>query len=317
MRKHARAFPFPTALGLFLTCCLTGCYEQPVVERLALAFLPEGGVRVTVTHRITRPDAATNLALDARLEETRRALLEGRDDWSRAFASVHPAAEQCSWEKRKGDLVRHERSAVFEETEPLREFFGRTALRTACRAVDGTAEFSVVPAAVTRASREQRERVTRDLEAWSRSVADYLTAAAGLFTYLDGRPDRARACFGALLAEHLSEEARNALPEPTPEEEILLKGMQEPMGEVLQVLHVESGEAFTLNELSHLVFNPFPAEFAVEAPGLVQLGQVTADGHLRDLQHPAEVDDGDVILVVDNPDNFVAARSLGHRLLPR
>ena len=44
------------------------------MERLALAFLPEGGVRVTVTHRITRPSATANPALDTRLEETRQAL---------------------------------------------------------------------------------------------------------------------------------------------------------------------------------------------------------------------------------------------------
>jgi len=269
MRKSARAFPVPTALGLFLICFLTGCYEQPVVERLTLAFLPEGGVRVTVTHHITRPSATANPALDARLEETRQALMEGWDDWSRAFANAHPIVEQRFWEKRKGGLVRHERSAVFEEVEQLREFFSRTALRIAYRAVDGTAEFSVVPAGITRASREQRERVERDLKTWSRSVADYLTAAAGLFAYLEERPDRARACFGALLAEHLSEEARNALPEPTPEEETLLKGMQEPMGEVLQILHLESGEAFTRNELSHLAFNPFPAEFTIEAPSAI------------------------------------------------
>ena len=38
------------------------------------------------------------------------------------------------------------------------------------------------------------------------------------------------------------------------------------MAEVLQILKVPGGEAYTLNELSHLAFNPFPAEFTVEAP---------------------------------------------------
>lgn len=45
--------PVPAAI----LACLTGCYEQPVVEGLALVFLPEGGVRVTVTHRIDPPPA--------------------------------------------------------------------------------------------------------------------------------------------------------------------------------------------------------------------------------------------------------------------
>jgi hypothetical protein len=245
---------------------LAGCYEQPVVESLALAFLPEGGVRVTVNRRITPPTAGNNPALEARIEETRRALAEGWDDWGRAFAAVRPLIEQGSWEKREGGLVRHERSAVLEGPEQLREFFGRTDLRVAYRTVGGKAEFTVIPAGSTRATRAQRERIERELEAWSGAVAAYLAQARPVFAYLGDHPERARTCFGQVFSECLTEEERAALSEPAPEEEPLLKAMMESMTAVLEVLKVPAGEAYTLNELSQLAFNPFPAGFIVEAP---------------------------------------------------
>ena len=265
-----------------LLACLAGCYEQPVVERLAVTFLPEEGVRVTVTHRITPPTAG-NPALDARIEETRRALVEGWDDWGRAFAAIRPLVEQGSWEKREGGLVRHERSAVLDGPEQLREFFGRTDLRVAFRTIDGNAEFTIVPSAAARATRAQRERIARELEAWSGAVASYLAQTRPLFVYLEEHPDRAQICLGQILSECLTEEERNALPEPTAEEEPLLKGVVESMGAVLEVLKVPAGEAYTLDELSQLVFNPFPAEFIVEAPapiteaeGFERMGERTA-----------------------------------------
>lgn len=245
---------------------LAGCYEQPVVESLVLAFIPEGGVRVVVTHRITPPSTHNNPALEARIEETRRALVEGRDDWGRAFSAVRPLVEQGSWEKREGGLVRHERSAVLEGPEQLREFFGRTDLRVAFRTGEGNAEFTVFPAGSTRATRTQRERIDQELEAWSGTVAAYLARSHSLFVHLEDHPDRARTCFGQIFSDCLTEEERAALPEPTPEEEPLLKTMVESMTAVLEVLKVPAGEAFTLNELSQLAFNPFPAGFIVEAP---------------------------------------------------
>jgi hypothetical protein len=219
-----------------------------------------------VTLRITPPAAGDNPALEARIEETRRALAEGWDGWGRAFAAVRPLLEQGSWEKREGGLVRHERSALLEGPEQLREFFSRSDLRVAYRVAGGIAELSILPATATRATRSQREHVEAELEAWSATVASYLAEARPVFAYLAEQPDRARACFGQIFSDRLAEAERSALPEPTPEEEPLLKSMMESMTPVLEVLRVPAGEAYTPNELSQLVFNPFPAGFTVEAP---------------------------------------------------
>jgi hypothetical protein len=155
---------------------------------------------------------------------------------------------------------------VLDGPEQLREFFGRTDLRVAFRTGEGKAEFTVIPAGSTRATRAQRERIEGELEAWSGAVAAYLARTRPLFTHLEDHPERARTCFGQIFSECLTEEERAALPEPAPEEEPLLKAMMEAMTAVLEVLKVPAGEAYTLNELSQLVFNPFPAGFTVEAP---------------------------------------------------
>lgn len=245
---------------------LGGCFRPPVVERLTLTFLPDGRVRVAVSHAIAMPVMKESDALAARLEETRRALLEGRDPWGRCFDAVKAAEETLRWEKQGGYLARHERSAVLAAPGDLREFFARTPLQAVFRKRDGTAEFAVFPAAVTRATREQKERVTRELSAWSGMVAAYLGQAVPLFEYLQRNPDRAAPCFGKLFGDLLAGEARRALPALTAGEEERLQRVEEAMGGVLSVLRVKEGEAYTPDELSRMVFSPFPSEFVVEAP---------------------------------------------------
>jgi hypothetical protein len=243
-----------------------------VTERLSIAFLTEGPVRVTVTHAIEKPVVKEGAALDERLEEIRRALLEERDEWSRCFAAVQAAEETCRWVKRGGELTEHERSAVLESPADLREFFARTALRTAYRERDGRAEFAVFPGPALRATREQRERVAREMEAWGGAVAAYLGETAPLFAYLEAGPGRAAACFGEIFADLLPDGVRGGLPPLTPEEEERLKVVEDAMAKVLAALRVQEGEAYTLDELSRMAFNPFPAEFQVEAPSpLVQV----------------------------------------------
>lgn len=256
----------PLAAMLLVLMGASGCFQPPVVERLSLVFLPEGGVRVAVSRRVEKPAPGPNAALEARLEETRRSLLEGRDAWSRCFEALRPEEETLRWEKRGGELARHERSALLGSPDALGEFFARTPLRVGYRERDGVAAFTVFPAAVSRATREQRERVGREMGAWSAAVAAYLGEASELYAYLGERPDRSEACFGELLVDILSERDREGRPRPDEGEEERLKPLEEAMAAVLSALRVPEGEAHTLDELAQLVYSPFPGEFTVEVP---------------------------------------------------
>lgn len=88
------------ALALLL---LAGCFDPPVKESVRLRFFPNGAVAVTDTVELDLlKEGENNPALERRMSDLRRELLDGLDPWARRFASVEPVAERLSWEKRFG-----------------------------------------------------------------------------------------------------------------------------------------------------------------------------------------------------------------------
>lgn len=282
---------------------LSSCFEQPVREDLRLRFLPNGAVVATSTVRIADPQE-TNPALARRLAETRRAILDGSDAWSARFAAAEAAAERFSWEKRLGSLRSATRSAVFAEPAGLEAFFRDTSV-SVTYSIDperGLAELAIVPGVSTRATRRQWEETERTLETWTAAIAGYLQAGESLYAYLDDHPERARACMGTLFADRLSEEEVERLEALTPDEEGHVGRLDEAMRKVLQVLAVPSGGAYSPDEVSHLVYDPFPARLTVKTPGkpLEVAGFVKGEGG---------------VLTVPSPGLWEALRSLEGRWL--
>jgi len=124
MRTSRLALPAALAAGL----AFVSCFEPAVREELHLRFLANGAVVVTSTVLLAGPELQSNPALERRLAETRRDILEGRDPWGTRFAALEPAAERSSWEKRLGELHKASRDAVLAEPESLARFFGDTSL---------------------------------------------------------------------------------------------------------------------------------------------------------------------------------------------
>jgi len=253
---------------LFLLIAFSSCFEAPVREELRLRFLPNGAVVATSTVRVADPRDG-NPALARRLAETRRELVEGSDPWGVRFGAAAASAERFSWEKRLGILSSASRSALIAEPEGLEAFFRDTAL-SVTYTVDperGTAELSIVPGASTRATQRQREEMKKTLDAWTADLAEYLQAGQDLYAYLDDRPDRARPCFGALFADRLSEKDAETLSPPTAEEKRKLDRLDGAMERVLAVLVVPEGAAYSPDEVSHLIYDPFPARLTLKLPG--------------------------------------------------
>ena len=101
-----------------------------------------------------------------------------------------------------------------------------------------------------------------------------------LYRYLDQRPERAERC----LAELFSVARPDGSPDLDGDEARLVKIVNDTMGEVVLVLKVESGEAYTLDELSRRVFDPFPAPVSVllpVAPDEVEGFVLAHDGRLQ------------------------------------
>lgn len=274
-------------------------------EALRLRFLPGGAVLATSTVEIDDEEAEdANPALARRLDDTRRMLLEGSDAWGVRFASANAAAERFAWEKRLGVLRSARRSALFAEPQDLEAFFRDTSLAVAYAADPqrGLAELAIVTGPSTRASRQQREETERTLAAWSAAVADYLRTGQELYAYLDEHPGRARPCFATLFGKRLSEGDAKSLGELTAEEKGKLDRLDDAMGKVMEILAVPKGAAYSPDEISHLVYDPFPARLSVKLPG--------APSDLEGFQA-----DPDGVLTVPSPGLWEALRSLQGRWL--
>ncbi|HEY2291756.1 MAG TPA: hypothetical protein VGM86_13740 [Thermoanaerobaculia bacterium] len=275
----------PASLGISVLFIAFGsCFEAPIREDLRLRFLPNGAVVATSTVRITDPEGG-NPALARRLDEARRTLQEGSDPWGARFAAASPGAERFSWEKRLGTLSSASRSALITEPEGLEAFFQDTSLAVSYTLDPGRgiAELSIVPGPSNRATRRQREEMEKTLDVWTGDVAEYLQATQDLYAYLDEKPDRARPCFGALFAERLSEKEAKSLSPLTPDEKRKLDRLDAALRKVVDVLAVPEGAAYSPDEISHLVYDPFPARLSLKLPAAPQAleGFLTAeDGSL-------------------------------------
>lgn len=245
-----------TALLLTTACGI----RQPI--RHALWIEPaEGGAHTTInlaTELVT--DGSESEAVKARVNQTRADILDGRDPWSARFAAVHADRERLVLERSRGVLERAERSATIE-TRELQRFFADTGITIAVTYADGWGELDLYPPASTRATRQQRERVVRALETWSRDAAAYFRAVDQMYSYIDSQPQRAEEMFGALFDDEAS---------VTDEEQAFVVTVSKAMEKIIQDMDAAQSDAFTLDEEFDLVYNAFPAEMNVRTPAPIE-----------------------------------------------
>jgi hypothetical protein len=272
-----------TASVLVALLCLplTGCFEEPVREHLHLTLHGGGPVIVTVVQAVSDPELArNNEALADRMEASRDAIESGLDPWSRRFAQLAPLAEHHSVERVDGTLRRSIHSAAlasFGDAVRIMEADGLTG--TLVEAA-GVAELQLFPTGGSRATWAQRQEVERRLVGWSEALADYFEAAIGLYAYLQARPDRAIPCLAHIFDTHDDAAASGPLEA---DEEALVRRVKEAMDLVVEALLVDSGEAYSLNELSRLVYDPFPARLTIAVKGRVlgSEGLIAGPGHFE------------------------------------
>jgi hypothetical protein len=241
------------------------CFEPPVAEDLRLEFLPQGLVTLTVRVLIRDGDDS-NVALSRRIEEARRDALAGTDAWSRRFEAFGPVIERGEWEKHEGKLVSMSHSATTDDPEALSRFFADTGVAIEWRTREDRAELAIYPPSGGSATRQERQRVTNALDEWSQVLADYFARSAVLWRHLESNPDRARACLAHLFSEEIPEDEVNASGEISEDERRIIGEVSDAIDEVIGVLAVPKGEAYTLDELSRRVYDPFPAPIAIRVP---------------------------------------------------
>lgn len=271
MRRRTRV------TALLLPCLLlAGCFEEPVHEDLELRFGERGKVQVELA--VTFPfddEKSDNPVLRSRVREQRRRVLLGEDDWAVRFDRLRPLELRSVFDQSSGTLAEARRIAevdLDDDPDALARFFSDTLVNAFYAEEEGWAELQVFPLAPGRAGYRQRQRYDRAVEPWSESVAAYLRAAEDLYSHLEEQPEtaeRARLVFGVLLAEYLREEQRGDRNLLTPEEADLVEAVEGAMEASFGILVVEEREAYSINELSRLVHDPFPARLRVRPAGEV------------------------------------------------
>ncbi len=255
------------ALIALLCIPLAGCFEEPVREHLHLTLRGDGPVVVTVVQEVTPSDrAGDNPALTDRLEESRYTIDHSLDPWSRRFALLEPLAEHVSVERVDGELRRSIHSGVLSSFEEVLRMVEADGLTGSLVVVDGTAQLELFPTGGSRASYTQRQDADRLLSEWSEVLAEYFEAVVDLYAHLDERPGRAVPCFAHVFDKH--EGLGNTGP-LEPVEERLVVRVKDAMENVAFALMVDDGKAFSLNELTRLVYDPFPARLTIAVEGRV------------------------------------------------
>jgi hypothetical protein len=251
----------PLCAGAFVLAC----FEDPIEERCTLRLEPTGEVRVTVETVVHRP-LGGNRQFDERLAALDEELMGGYGSWQARFERIEGDREGLSWERWEGHLVRHERWLQLPEPEQqLPELFGDTPIDVALRRGDESVELTLIAGPSDRATRRERERVEQTLVAWSEDLAAHLSATAELWRYLETHPERAGPVVWMMFDDMLEEEDRGRT-ELLPVEEDLVLRSQRAQQRVVEIFDFPEDEAYTLQELSRRVYDPFPAVFALELP---------------------------------------------------
>jgi len=259
-----------TRIALIAILCLPllGCFEEPVREHLHLTLRGGGPVIVTVVQEVTSSDdrLGDNPALDDRLEESRDTINQNLDPWSQRFALLEPLAEHVSVERVDGELRRSIHSGVLASFDDVLRMVEADGLTGSLVVVDGTAELELFPTGGSRATYTQRQEADRLLSEWSVALAEYFEAVVGLYAHLDERPDRAVPCFAHVFDKDEGPGSSGSLE---PVEERLVVRVNDATDGVALALVVDDGNAFSLNELTRLVYDPFPARLTIAVEGQV------------------------------------------------
>jgi hypothetical protein len=264
-----RLLPGVLGLSALLLCA---CFEEPEQDSLVLLLGADGRAQVMLTTAFRVDDEDASPALRNRIEGDRRRLLLGEDEWTPRFERLAAVSHEKTFEWEKGILAGVNQTAVVdltEDPEALNRFFSDTLVNALFGVEDGWAELSLFPLAPGRLTRYQRQRLDRAIDPWTEALAAYFRAAGRLYGYLDEHPERAEIAFSVLLEEVLPDEDGGRREQLSAEEEPLVEAVEEAMEAAWEVLLVSAEEAHSINELSRLAYDPFPARTTVGVEGEV------------------------------------------------
>lgn len=245
---------------------VSGCFPDPVEESLVVKFGDGSGIVVESIVEI-HDDAGSDTPLAARLGTVRDELLAERDAWSLRFARLSPDSEEYKRERTEGKISRVTRVAQVTENDFARLMSDFATINiTEGR---GWRELSLSAGRPERATSRQRADVDGKLNEWTRRYISYLAASMRLYGYLDQEPLRARPVFMVLYADLMPEPAPEDKPLLTDDEKELVTMVRATMDELSNAMSDQGGGAYTFEELTRLVYDPFPSDITIRTNGSV------------------------------------------------
>ena len=257
------------ALAIAAMGSAVSCFEtQPVRERIDIFFHDDGAAEVAITTSISA-DAYNeeNPRLRERVSRVGEDLVRGEEPWSRGIREAAPVRERRTYEFDKGNLSEAVLEALVESPEDLPRLFENVPIGTLVTRDGSRLTLEFAPSRSSRAPEREERRLREATDAFAASMADYLESLAALYDHLEAHPESARACFAKLLGVSGEEEGISALTES---ESSLTGAAEKAANAMIAVLTVPQGEAFTHDEISQLVFDPFPGPVTVEITGRVE-----------------------------------------------
>jgi len=256
--------------ALIIAVAMTaGCFEtQPVREQIDVFFHEDGAAEVAITTEITLGAYDDdNPRLRDRVSRLGEDLIGGANAWSRGISAVGPERERRTYEFDKGHLTQTTLESLLLDPEKLPVLFEEFPVGAFVSREGAVVTLEFVPARLSRASERQERRVSEAAGAFAGTLESYLRSLSDLYDYLERNPSRARACFAKLLG--ITGDAAGEGAELSPKEAELADAADKAQNALLDILTVSKGEAFTVDELSQLVFDPFPGPVTVEVTGRV------------------------------------------------
>lgn len=263
---------------LLLTLTLVACFEEPVREELELRFGEAGDQRVAIDLGVTLMPSRgemENRLLRNRLSGERARFLRSEDDWTPRFERIDPPVHEVTFTHEDGELSEVRQSADLDlgaDPDAVRRFFSDTLVDASYRVGpegDGQTELSFQPLATGRETVRQRQLLDRSIDPWTESVARYFRTVGELYSYLAEHPERAPACYSILFEDVLPEEERGDRDDLLPTERHLIENAEEAMAAAWSILEIGAQEAYSINEISRLAYDPFPARLRVVPAGPV------------------------------------------------
>ena len=261
VRTHVRVVAVVVAASMAFSCIP----EPPVRESLLLRFDEAGHLQVLATTRIRGGQNETRPVLD-RIAAARDAALHHDDLWARALRPLSPLQERVTFGWEKGELRTVERSALLDDPDAVSRLFSELPVSAFVVVSGRERTLEIHPARTLRANARQRQIVSEGLGRFADLSAVYLRATATVYRYLDDRPERARDVLAHAFSSRLGEEKLDERFPVSEAEAALAASLKEAMDGMTSIFQVAEEEAFTLDELSRLVYDPFPAALTVELP---------------------------------------------------